>query len=145
MIVYCLTTGDGPDDIKRFLSRHDFIWQRSVLRLVGEILPAGKEPQHGPTLSSDMFANSSTQHRVTRFQSIEDRTPGYLAVNLKFNIPLDARKCSQVCWQNNENHVSVWTSTESTGGRSRTMGVHVSPPLGDTSTCPPVVPTEMPH
>ena len=37
-------------------------------------------------------------------------------------------------------HGSVWTSTESTAGRSRTIGVQLSPASADAYTCPPVVP-----
>ena len=37
-------------------------------------------------------------------------------------------------------HGSVCTSTDSTAGRSRTIGDHVSPPSGEQYTCPPVVP-----
>ena len=42
-------------------------------------------------------------------------------------------------------HGSVWTSTETTAGRSRTMGAQLSPALADTYTCPPVVPKYTPH
>ena len=37
-------------------------------------------------------------------------------------------------------HGSVCTSTESTGGRSRTIGAQLSPASTDAYTCPPVVP-----
>ena len=35
---------------------------------------------------------------------------------------------------------SVWTSTDKTGGRSRTIGVQLSPASADPYTCPPDVP-----
>ncbi len=37
-------------------------------------------------------------------------------------------------------HGRVCTSTESTAGRSRTMGAQLSPALAEAYTCPPVVP-----
>ena len=40
---------------------------------------------------------------------------------------------------------NVWTSTESTAGRSRTMGAQLSPASADKYTCPPVVPKYTPH
>jgi hypothetical protein len=40
---------------------------------------------------------------------------------------------------------SVWTSTDSTAGRSRTIGAQLSPPSDDPYTCPPVVPKYSPH
>src|SRR5215212_1618424 len=92
-----------------------------------------------------MVANGPTQHWISSLDCIEDRLACHWTVNLELHISTDARKRSQVCRQNNHNHVSVWTSTESTGGRSRTIGVHVSPPSGDPYTCPPVVPKYTPH
>src|SRR5829696_4920617 len=109
------------------------------------ILTTGKEPQQRPALSPDVVANRPTQHRIPRFQSIKDRASCHFAVNLELNIAHDTRKRSQMCRQNDQNHFSVWTSTESTGGRSRTIGAHVSPPSRDAYTCPPVVPKYTPH
>src|SRR5437016_6288178 len=42
-------------------------------------------------------------------------------------------------------HASVCTSTESTPGRSRTIGDQLSPALAEAYTCPPLVPKYMPH
>src|SRR5215213_192068 len=95
------------------------------------ILTTGKEPQQRTALTSDMVANGPTQHRISRLERIKDRASCHVAINLKLHIAADTRKRSQMCRQNNQNHVSVWTSTESTGGRSRTIGDHVSPPSGD--------------
>src|SRR3989454_6290682 len=46
---------------------------------------------------------------------------------------------------NADDHDSVWTSTETTEGRSRTMGSQLSPASADAYTCPPVVPKYTPH
>src|SRR6266852_7164541 len=40
---------------------------------------------------------------------------------------------------------SVCTSTDSTAGRSRTIGAQLSPASADAYTCPPVVPKYTPH
>src|ERR1700674_3183242 len=42
-------------------------------------------------------------------------------------------------------HASVCTSTESTPGKSRTIGAQLSPASADAYTCPPLVPKYMPH
>ena len=42
-------------------------------------------------------------------------------------------------------HASVCTSTESTAGRSRTMGAQLSPASAEAYTCPPVVPKYTPQ
>jgi hypothetical protein len=36
-----------------------------------------------------------------------------------------------MCRKHHPDHQSVCTSTESTAGRSRTIGAHVSPPSGE--------------
>src|ERR1043165_4043195 len=109
------------------------------------ILTAGKEPQQRTALSSHVVANGPTQHRKARLERIEDRASRHVTVNFKLHISTNAGEGAQMCRQNYHNHVSVWTSTESTAGRSRTIGVHVSPPSGEPYTCPPVVPQYTPH
>src|SRR6185503_1539940 len=144
-LVYLLTPGDCADDVERLRTRRDCGRQRCVSRLVRHILTTRKEPQQRTTLARNMIANGPTQHRITSLERVEDRASCHFAVNLKLHITTDARQRSQVCRQNYNNHFSVWTSTESTGGRSRTIGAHVSPPSGEPYTCPPVVPKYTPH
>ena len=62
------------------------------------------------------------------------------AATLQLNLAVNARQPSQMGRQYYPNHDSVWTSTDSTAGRSRTMSAHLSPPSADTYTWPPVVP-----
>src|SRR5712671_6443397 len=42
-------------------------------------------------------------------------------------------------------HGSVCTSTDSTAGRSRTIGAQLSPASAEAYTCPPLVPKYRPH
>src|SRR5208282_1003088 len=42
-------------------------------------------------------------------------------------------------------YCNVCTSTESTAGRSRTIGAHESPASAEPYTCPPLVPKYTPH
>src|SRR5215213_997428 len=95
------------------------------------VFTAGEKSQQRTTLTGDVVANGATQHRVSSLDRIEYRASCHVALNLKLHISTEARERSQVCRQYNQNHVSVWTSTESTGGRSRTIGAHVSPPSGE--------------
>src|SRR5207245_8241913 len=55
------------------------------------------------------------------------------------------RQSAQMGRQDDADHRRVWTSTDSTAGRSRTMGVQLSPASADRYTCPPVVPKYTPH
>ena len=52
---------------------------------------------------------------------------GGLALDFHVNLALEPRQRSQVRREHNPDHDSVWTSTESTFGRSRTIGFQVSP------------------
>jgi hypothetical protein len=52
-------------------------------------------------------------------------------LKVEFDFAADARKPAQVRRENDANHGSVWTSTDSTVGRSRTIGDHVSPASAD--------------
>src|SRR5206468_3348594 len=47
--------------------------------------------------------------------------------------------------EHHPDHGSVCTSTDTTDGRSRTIGAQLSPALADTYTCPPEVPKYTPH
>src|SRR5688572_19723031 len=105
-----------------------------------DIFTARKESQHRTALACDVIANRAPQHRIARFESVKNRVSCNCTIDLEFDIARDARKRTQMCRQNNDDHFSVWTSTESTAGRSRTIGAHVSPASADPYTCPPVVP-----
>ena len=111
-----------------------------VRRLVRQIFCAGKEPHEGTPLSTDMIADGPLQHRITGLQSVEDRTDRSLACDFDRHLAVRLRQCSQMRREHHTNHESVCTSTESTAGRSRTMGAQLSPASADAYTCPPVVP-----
>ena len=68
------------------------------------------------------------------------RVKVYLTNDLEFHLAFDARQLPEIRREHNSDHRSVWTSTDSTGGRSRTMGAQLSPASADAYTCPPVVP-----
>ena len=126
-------------------SRDDCVGEWGVGLLVREIFAAGEEAQERATGLGDVVADRATQHRVATFERVDDGAlrDGRLKVELDFAI--DAREAAQVRREKDANHGSVWTSTESTAGRSRTMGDHVSPASAEAYTCPPVVPKYTPH
>src|SRR5205814_6644792 len=122
----CLTTRDSPHDQKGFRSGGDRFGQRSVGRFVGQILLAGEETQERPALLGDVVADGAAQHRVGRFARVQDRAQRYRAWHLKFHRIVYLGQSSEVKRKLNSNHFKVWASTESTAGRSRTMGVQSS-------------------
>src|SRR5207302_8360558 len=99
--------------------------------LVRQVLLAGEEPDHRPALLRDLIPNRAEQGRVIRLQCIQHRALGDLAAYVQLQDATDTRQNLQVGRQDDLDHESVCTSTESTPGRSRTMGAQVSPPSGD--------------
>jgi hypothetical protein len=54
-------------------------------------------------------------------------------LNVELHLAADARESSKMRRELNSDHGSVWTSTESTAGKSRTMGAQESPASADAS------------
>ena len=65
-------------------------------------------------------------------EGIEHRALRGGALDREAHLALDARQLAQMCGQHDADHGDVCTSTDSTGGRSRTIGVQLSPPSGET-------------
>jgi hypothetical protein len=87
-----------------------------------------------------MVADGAAQHRIGRLERVQDRAHRDLTFNVECHLTGNARQCPQMCGEYDSDHDSVWTSTESTAGRSRTMGSQLSPASADAYTWPPVVP-----
>jgi hypothetical protein len=101
--------------------------QRRVRRLVREIPLAGEEPEERPPLVRDLVADRPPQHRIGGLERVEDRALGGPARHLEADLAVHARQGTQVGRQRDADHASVWTSTDSTAGRSLTIGAQVSP------------------
>src|SRR5262249_21498650 len=113
---------------------------------MGHILLAGEEPHERAALLRDVVANRPAQHRIGGLERIEDRALRRGAVDVELYFAVDARERPQMSRQDDaDDHDSVWPSTETTDGRSRTMGSQLSPASADAYTWPPVVPKYTPH
>src|ERR1700680_4651429 len=110
-----------------------------------EILLAGEEPHKRAPLLRNLIAQGAAQHRIAGLKRIEHRSLRDRAVNLELHLTIDLRQRPKVPRQLDSDHGSVCTSTDSTAGRSRTMGAQLSPASADAYTCPPVVPKYTPH
>src|SRR5260370_28602663 len=110
-----------------------------------QILLAGEEPHVRPALLRDVVADGTAQHRIAGLERVEYRALRDRTLDLDLHLGAGVRQRSQMCRKYDADHGSVWTSTESTAGRSRTMGAQVSPASADAYTCPPVVPKYTPH
>jgi hypothetical protein len=78
-----------------------------------------------------MVAHRPPQHGISRFKRVEYGPLSHGSINVELYVAIDACQRPQMRRQNNANHGSVCTSTESTAGRSRTIGFQLSPASGD--------------
>src|SRR3989442_4724935 len=112
---------------------------------MGQLLVAGEEPYEGSALLRDVVADRPAQHGIAGLERVEDRALRGLSLDVKLHLAVHVRQCLQVCREHDSDHGSVWTSTESTAGSSRTMGAQLSPASSDAYNCPPVMPQYTTH
>ena len=77
---------------------------------------------------------------MARLQRVQHRALRRGASDLQLDHASDAGQYLEIFRQDDLDHDSVWTSTDSTGGRSRTIASQLPPPSGEAYTCPPLVP-----
>jgi len=89
---------------------------------MGHVFLAGKKSYKRTALLGDVIADRPAKHGIPRLEGVENRALCDRTVDLKLNIAINASQGSQMKREHDADHGSVWTSTETTGGRSRTMG-----------------------
>src|SRR5262249_16936015 len=131
--------------------------QRGVHRLRREILPAGGKGPPPPPPPRHPISPRAPQPGGPRLPRGHHPPPPGPPPDRRGSPPprppppregplaVDPRELGQVRRKHDADHRRVCTSTESTGGRSRTMGAQRSPASADAYTCPPVVPKYTPH
>src|SRR5512134_1051616 len=93
-----------------------------------QILLAGEETQKWAALLCDVVADRPGQHRVAGFERVQDRALGHsFAFDLQADLMAHARQRPQVRRKHDADHGRLWTSTDSTAGRSWTMAFQLSP------------------
>src|SRR5215467_780812 len=132
--------GKRSHNQKRFGSPRHRVGQRGIRRFEGQILLAREEPHVRAALLRDVIAERTAQHRIGCLQRIKDGALRNGTLDIELYLAADLRQGPQMSREQDTDHGSVWTSTERTAGRSRTMGSQLSPASADTYTCPPVVP-----
>src|SRR5262249_58424034 len=108
-----------------------------VRRLLRQVFLAGEESHECPALSRDLVADRPAQHRIARLERVEDRALRHRPLDLELQLALDARERAQMRGQHHPDHGSDWTSTDTTDGRSRTIGVQLSPASAEAYPSPP--------
>jgi hypothetical protein len=130
---------------QRLLPIRNRLRQQCIRRLMRQIFLTCKKSQKRSSLQRSMIANRPLQRWILCLQRIQHSPLRNRPGDVERHLTLDARQRSQMRRQFNPDHASVWTSTERTAGRSRTIGVQLSPESDDPYTCPPVVPKYTPH
>ena len=101
---------------------------------------AGKKANVGAAFLRLLIADRSAQCRITRLERLEQCALRDLTVEVDCNFAVDACQGAQVRREDDADHANVWTSTESTAGKSCTIAFQLSPASAETYTWPPVVP-----
>ena len=78
-----------------------------------------------------MVADRSFERRVSSLEFVEDSALSDFSWDLELNRAIDFGETTQVRRQYHLDHDSVCTSTDSTGGKSRTKGSQLSPESAD--------------
>src|SRR5579859_7538676 len=97
---------------------------------MGQVFSAGEKPDERPSLLRHVVADGSAQYRIAGLERVKDCALCYRTLHVERYLGIDVRQCSQMLRQFDSDHInylSVWASTESTGGRSRTMAIQLSP------------------
>jgi len=126
-----LTSGDGSDDEEGFGTGRDGVRQWRVRRLVREVFFAREESQERPTLSRSVVADGPAQHGIAGFKGVEHGALRDRGLDLDLHLAADMRQSSQMLREYDSDHGSVCTSTDSTPGKSRTIGAQLSPASAD--------------
>ena len=92
-----------------------------------EIALAGKKAKEGPAFASLAVPDGAAKRGETPFKFIEHTGRSHRCGDFKRDLVLLASKILQMPRQNHADHESVWTSTETTAGRSRTIADQLSP------------------
>jgi hypothetical protein len=130
----------GSDDHERLGAQRHRGRQRGVRWFMRQILFAGEKPHERPALLGLVVAHRAAQHREVRLQGVQDLALRGWPRHVELHLTTNPRQRPQVGGKEDPDHGRVWTSTDSTGGRSRTIGAQLSPAFADAYTCPPVVP-----
>jgi hypothetical protein len=124
-------SGDGAQDDQGIVSTSHGGGKRRVGGLVGQVLAGGKKTHEGPPLEGVVVADRPAQRGIALLERVEDGPQRGRPFDLESDLRLRAAEPSQRRGNLDADHGSVWTSTERTAGRSRTIGAQVSPPLDE--------------
>ena len=97
-----------------------------------QIFLAGEKPNHRPSLMRDVIPNGTAQRGIACLKGIKEGILGNGPVDGDMYLAVDSCQRSQMIGKDDTDHGNVWTSTESTPGRSRTTAFQLSPASAET-------------
>ena len=87
-----------------------------------------------------MVTHRAAQDRMAHLELVKHRPERCRAGDLEQHLALHLGQRPEMRRERDPDHGSVCSSTDCTVGRSRTIGVQVSPASAEQYTCPAVVP-----
>ncbi len=97
-----------------------------------EVLLAGEEAEEGATLEGGVVPDGAAEVGVTGFEGVEGLTKGDGGWDFELDfVGSGLGEGAQMRGELDADHARVWTSTERTAGRSRTMADQESPEFGE--------------
>ena len=126
-----LSARQRADDEEWLRADRDGIRQRRIGGLVRKVFLAGEESHERTAAKCHVIADRPSKHGMPRFEGVEHRTERRRAGNVDLHITVHARQRAEMRGQFDPDHDSVCTSTANTGGKSRTIGVQLSPLSAD--------------
>src|SRR5579884_2519061 len=122
--------GDGSHYQEGFRRGRDRFGQRSVRRLVRQILFTGEEADEGAALFGDVVAYGAGQHGIACLECVEDGPLSDGTLEFELHFAVDLGQCAEMRRKLDADHGRVCTSTERIAGRSCTMEDKRSHPSG---------------
>lgn|ERR1700733_10705497 len=96
-----------------------------------QIFLAGEESQKRPPLPRNLIANRPAQHGIASLKRVKHRRQRDRSYDFELHFAPCMCQCSQMLREYDPDHSSVCTSTDSTAGKSRTIGAQLSPASAD--------------
>jgi len=96
-----------------------------------QIFLAGEESQKRPPLPRNLIANRPAQHRIAGLNRVKHRTKRDWTSDVERQFVADVGQRAKMLREYDPDHGSVCTSTDSTAGKSRTIGAQLSPASAD--------------
>src|SRR5260370_31060080 len=97
--------------------------QRSIRRLMGEILFASEAPQVRTALLCDVVADRSAQHRIAGLDRVEDQAQRGLALDRNLYVAANTCQGSQVLREHNSDHISLTQTVSGPPQKARPEGL----------------------